>query len=354
MFALGVAPRPRERRRVHYPRDYVRPVSAQPPSSNRICIKRKPEPWKSLVFPKWCILPDHCFNHKGIRFTYEFQNHGFTHQYLKCQLIPCPFKHATEEHKKHWNDIRQELLAKYYLNQKVRWAMKQLFVRWLSKRLAFKNEMDPITLEAPKQPITLVDWQQRSKFTFEASSLRNDMRSKLLTHEELFPMPCTPRNPFTNAPLNYGQIHSILEQIRLAGKTDWVLEGYREAKYEIYFFNRDNHRKLRLYALRDLLTTAECRYVLGDFIESQHQLFRKHYDSRVYEWAITSQRRTIKRIEAWKEMCYRYYEVEITVDDVDERSRRQRLLEKSIEPLCTPCEELRMLRRMLTGKRRQA
>jgi hypothetical protein len=352
MFALGVAPRPRERRRVHYPRDYVRPVPSAPP--NRFFIKRKPEPWQSFVFPKWCILPDHCIEHKGIRFTYEFQNHGFTHQYLKCQFIPCPFKHATPEHKKIWDETRRELLAKYFLNQKLRWAMKNLLNRWLSKKLSYKNDMDPITLEEPKQPITLIDWRNRAKFTFEASSLRNDMRSKLLTHEELFPMPCAPRNPLTNAPLNYGQIHSILEQIRLSGKTDWVLEAFREAKYDIYMFSRDNSRKLRLFALRDLLGTAECRYVLADFIESQHQTFQKHYDSRVYEWAITSQRQSIKRIQAWKEMCYKYYELEIVIDDVDEREKRQRLLGKSIEPLCNPCEELRMLRRMLTGKRRQA
>jgi hypothetical protein len=232
--------------------------------------------------------------------------------------------------------------------------MKQILNRWLAQKLSCKNDTDPITMEVPKQPITLIDWRQRAKYTFEAASLRNDMRSKLLTHDEMFPMPCNPRNPFTNTHFTYGQLHSLFEQIRAAGKTEWALEAFRDAQFDVYMFARDNNRKLRLFALRDLLASSDCKYVLVDFIESQHIVFHKHYDSRVYEWAINSHRPTIKRIQAWKEMCYKYYELEIVIDDSDERQRRQNLLGKSIEPLCNPCEELRMLRRMLAGKRRQA
>lgn len=357
MFALGV-PTPSAKRKTSkkskpkYPKGYVPPKQM---TLNKFLINRPIEPWKSFNHPKWCILPAHLFTYPCLRYEFEFGTGGFVEQYTKCQMRPCPFRPVSQgtPFETLWTSMRKEMLEKYCLNQKVRFAFKRLVNIFLERKLRNRNEVDPATFEKPIQAVRVVEWKTRSIYTFEAKSLALDMRTRLLQHEELFPMPSVPRNPFTNAVLTFGQLCSIYDSLKAYGKTDWLLEAYRDARFDLYLFSRDNTRKLRLFALRDLLQTSECKFILLDFIQAQHSALEKHYDSIVYEWAVTHSKPT-KRIESWKEYCYKFYEIDITVEDVEERIRRQAILIRHIEPLCTPCEELKMIRQMLRTKRRQA
>lgn len=349
------------RRKPKYPKGYiapVRPVRPVRPTPSRAALfvtQRPLEQWTSFVQPKWCILPRSCFTSPSNRFAFEFGETGFREQYIKSQVRPCPFRPTSTgtPFETQWNAMRLELLELYYLNQKVRFAFKRLLNAYLSRTILFRNDVDPVTLERPVQEIVVFDWKSRSKYRFEAKSLAVDMRTRMLTHEDMFPMPAFPRNPYTNSRFSLGQLCSIFQSLKTFGKTDWLLEAYRDARFDLHLFTRDNQRKLRLCALKDLLQTSECRYLLLDFIRAQHIALEKYCDAIVYEWAITYSH-DIKRIESWKEYCYKFYEIEITVEDIEDRIHRQTVLTRHIEPLCTPCEELKKIRQLLRTKRRQA
>ena len=326
--------------------EVVKPQTKPPP------IK----PWTSLFsLPTWNLIPKEKFTFVGNYYLFNFTYYGFTDQYCRLHLKQCPFKHSSLAAQHQWAIQQKEVEEKYTLNQKLRWAFKTLATAWLTKKLQFKNTTDFATLEVPKQEVVLYDWAQRSTYRFEAASILRDFRTRLLSHEELFPMPLSLRNPFTNAQLSKSQIHSMYMQMKQYGKTHWTMECFRDASYDMYYFARDNQRKLRLTALKHLLETRECRYILMDFIESQHLLLNRHCDVNLYEWAIGSTKAaTMKRIQSWKEMCYKYYEIDITSDDADDKAIKQHHLSRFVEPLCSPCEELRMVRQLCRNKRREA
>lgn len=333
------------------------------PDGRRIEIARKPsketkQPWKSFDnLPTWNLIPKEKFTHLQNYFLFKFDCDGFVSRYCRLHQRTVPFKHSKRHpaFEERWQHMNEEVEQKYRLNQQLRWAFKTLATRWLERKLQFKNTTDFATLEVPKNKVVLYDWSQRSKYALEASSILGDFRTRLLSHEELFPMPLHLRNPFTNSLLSYAQIHSLYMQLRSLGKTHWTLECFRDAEYDIYYFKRDNQRKLRLMALKHLLETNDCRFLLLDFIENQHIVLNKPCDTTLYDWAITcSKACTLKRIQSWKEMCYKYYEIDITTEDIDEKTRKQEVISRMSEPLCTPCEELKMVRQMIRNKRRQA
>lgn len=368
------------RRRVHRPRQVGPPPPPPPPPTThrtplhpatRIIVlfpdgrrievvksreKDPPKPWKSFFsLPTWNLIPKEKFTYVGNYFLFNFEYYGFREQYCRLHLKQCPFKKSPSYIQDLWTARQKEVEEKYQLNQRLRWAFKKLANCWLDKKLQFKNTTDFATLDTPKQEVILYDWAQRCKYRFEAASILADFRTRLLCHEELFPMPRFLRNPFTNLTLSNAQIHFLYTQLKQCGKTHWTMECLRDARYDLYYFNRDNQRKLRLAALKNLLETAECRYVLLDFIESQHLLLNKHCDVNLYEWAIgSSKAATMKRIQSWKEMCYKYYEIDITTEDPDDKAAKYHYISALVEPLCSPCEELRMVRQLTRNKRREA
>lgn len=351
MFSMGRATRrtPEERRRYrdlqrrHQQQQRRNPPPPPPPSPPSV------QPWKSFSdIPSWNLIPIEKFTNKGIYYSMCFDYSSFAHRYGHFQHFifcfgspkPCVATHP------HLLAMNREAKEKYFLNQKLRFAFKRLVSAFLHKSMKLKNEVDPITFEEPKQAVFLYDHANRCKFQFEAKELLRDFSTRLLTHEDLFPTPLFLRNPFTNARLHLGQILSLYSQIKSHGQMHWTLECYKDSKYRMKIFSRDNLRKLRLSALRDLMKSPQSSDFILDFIEAQHDIFNKQFDTRTYEWAFkTNKCHSMDRIRSWKSMCYTFYEIEITEDDIFERQEKMRKLAPVLLNLCSPCVEIQQVKR---------
>jgi hypothetical protein len=349
MFALG-KPSPLTARQKHKRRIEAIRKKLEEKKPNRIRIFRRPY---SDDLPKkyrhWNILPSHRFQNYGAFFLLGWYAPSFRSRWTELQTLKYPFpgREIPSKFLAHWDIMYAELLEKYALNMKVRWAMKRLVNAFLAKRIQQKNEVDPVTLEVPTKSIALVDLPNRAKYIFEASSLLYDFHTRLLSHEELFPMPLQLRNPLTNQVLTYSQQYSMYNQLRSRGEMIWSLECLRDARFDLYLFTRDNNRKLKLSALRDTLQSRDGVYTLLDFIESQHDYYDMRFDALTYRWALSNRQVKSHRLDCWKSACLEYYTIDITNDDCDEKEKRWKVLRLEIKPLCEPIHELLQMRRML-------
>lgn len=206
----------------------------------------------------------------------------------------------------------KETIAK---NQRLRWQMKRLIHRWRLARLKQVNQEDPVTMETPRVPVYIYDWQNRAKYVFEAQSLFRDFRTKLSHHDELFVEPKEPRNPFTNQVLTMAQVHFTMEALRRNGRTDWLLESYRSVHYTMGAFHKRFKHALGLHALKRIFsnpTSDECVDLIFDYIYSeheQHDATMRRQD--VWTWFLRN-RPAHPRIVVWRNWCHAYYKAWMT------------------------------------------
>jgi hypothetical protein len=344
------SPEENRRRRMERRRTQARQQARshhEPIHPTSFCPTTPIQDWTSFFwYKRWNLLPIEKFTNKGLYFSMCFDYPNFAYRYTHFQSFSMGFGDKANPNTPHAIHLRQEAKEKYFLNQKIRFALKRLVSAYLMKSMKIKNETDPVTLEIPKQSVFLVDYSNRCKFQFEAKELLRDFQSRLLTHDDLFPTPLSLRNPLTNTNLTLGQTLSLVNQIYRFGHTHWTVECFRDADYKPQLFLRDNVRKLRLYALKDLMNTPSGVYFLLDFMEAQHDLFKKTFDERTYRWALeTNKCHSMERIRSWKSLCYTFYEIELTEDDFFERHSKQKRLRPLLIELCSPCVELQLAKR---------
>lgn len=195
-------------------------------------------------------------------------------------------------------------------NQRIRWQLKRLVQRWRAARLRQVNTEDVVTMEAPKQPVWIYDWSNRTKYVFEASTLFKGFHTSLTLSEGLFPTPQSPKNPFTNQPLSEAQVHFTLNTLRRAGFADWVTESYRAHGYDVELYRKRCHTMLRITALKRLFAdqkSEDYADLLYDFIDFCHDNAEVEMERKdVWVWMIQN-RPDYCRIQAWRSACYKYY-----------------------------------------------
>ncbi len=351
-FHLGIAgptrshrPQPRGRQRLQ-------------PIRNRALeeLRAPPLPPFTLSRPThWLLLPKSAVP-EPVRRLFEFIPYGFKAAYDAYQeLGASPFSKTRFQPPKHikipkhpyyTTSFPATVLKVIRANQILRWRFKHLIHRWRISRLRQANTIDVVTMEVPREPISVVDWPTRTRYIFEATTLFRGIRTSLLNAEELFPTPQTPRNPYTNQPLSYGQLHYALNALRAKGKSHWTTECFRVVAYDIDTFKRRNNTQLRLEALNTMFANpTENAYqdLLYDFIDFAHDdagIAMERTD--VWAWAI-DKKHSHERIQLWRSYCYSYYKSLISMP-VDEGTRvKLDIMSKTEELVKLPMTDLILL-----------
>lgn len=211
-------------------------------------------------------------------------------------------------------------------NQRLRNAFASLARRWIQKRLRAKNEEDLMTGDKPVEPVTIVDWSNRSVYAFEAKTICRDMLSRLLvTTWMFFPTPKSPRNPYTNEVLTDGQFYSVMKQLRRHGHTHWALEALYSTKYNLKEFERDMYLKLKRTHHNTIFSnpySEAAKEVLLDFIADQHELHDMDYEKEIYVWCVENISHH-HMLHEWRIQCEKYYRIQHfpAERDPEEKSR---------------------------------
>ncbi len=168
---------------------------------------------------------------------------------LRCALVGSPlaeFVDATEPTV--FERFAEDVATADAVEGRLRAVFRRFFHGARLRRLSARalNVEDPATLSQPRIPIVLYDWESRGVWRYEAASVRDQMSAQLTHVSYGFPSTQSPRNPLTNKEYTYGQLLSVIRQLREAGKTNSLVEGYADVGCKNGVFQAIYWRKIRL------------------------------------------------------------------------------------------------------------
>jgi hypothetical protein len=234
-------------------------------------------------------------------------------------------------------------------NARLRHAARCLLKRWMIRRLIRPmNEEDLVTLEQPRQPVTLYDWSGRKRYVYEASTLARDIRECLLQRDYMFPEPHSPRNLLTNQALSPMQLVSLFHQLRATGKQfHWSLAAFEGLSFCLTGFKQRYEHPLRYEVLRSLFnqpTLEDTRSIVFDYIEDEHEFRERPFSRPIYTWAL-QHAPDASRIQRWRRLAQRHHELAIEIVDEFERMQAQeKEMDACVNELCSPPHDLIALR----------
>jgi hypothetical protein len=225
--------------------------------------------------------------------------------------------------------------------------MHRLAAAWLlRRRIKPVNEEDIVTLERPKQPVTIVDWAARRTYVFEARTIFRDWVGRLTMADYLYPGPQPPRNPYTNLPLTLAQTLAVYEQLPTTCR-HWAIEAYKAGGFDMEDFEDRHGQSLRYHAVEQLFRAKEgdtYTTIMLEFIEDEHSEFDAPFNRGLYLWAIAHEPDS-RRVRLWRKACYIYNRMLIEVPDPSQlREKHDQLILPITGPLCNPPTELITLR----------
>jgi hypothetical protein len=318
------------------------------------------------TYTQFRILPSYCF-HPRIHFLLSFfttsikQRTQFMEQFKKNPLQGSPNTWKPPPPPAHIKKVKpidafwsitlvRRLSEAVQTTVSIRHTLRKFLHRWRVSRLKKANTEDPVLCEAPQFPIHLVDWSSSTQYVFDASTILQDLDSRILHCDGFFDETLPPRNSFTNEPFTLSQTVSIWNQLRSFSKESsieslfsWSYISYKKASFCIKLFTKMYSTALKLHALRTTMADVKAWDSIDrlfDFIEYQHQLHRKHFLQSTYIYAIKHTPHC-PLISEWRTLCSYYYEADIKFLHNKPLLRSiQEDLKKLTAPLCEKPTEL--------------
>lgn len=318
---------------------------------------RKGLPFKYIESkPSWLILPYHLT--KGFEF-WLVTLPGETFLQKRKSLLdeiermkkPSPkvdgFDTTSNENfRKEYLVKAQTVMSFLYQNQKLRWIFKNFFTKLRIERFESANDVDPITLEQIGEAIRFPSFTQRKLYVFEAKPFARNLHNKLINNDGHIPDPLPPKNPLTNEQFTLAQTISLIAQTRKYGHSSWAIEAFIASRYDVASFAIINSKPLRLHALRTTMAKVDdwdSIDTLYDFIKTQHAIHNAVFSMSIYKWAVNHATKE-QRIQDWRKLCLKWYEVDILMDDASSKLDLFRVIEAKTLRLCSKPDELTSLR----------
>ena len=211
-------------------------------------------------------------------------------------LFKIPYIYVQSQQKRHADFVRAATIA-----VKLRGRLRRFLHRWRCSHLKPVNTDDIVTFEPPHRPIRIVDWPHRQVYVFEAATLAQDIRTRLLNHDGFFEEPMEPRNPLTNLPLTLAQnIAAWIQFAKYPNAMATVVAGFRHSRFNLDLFEKEFNTILKLHALRTtLLKPAD-----PDGVERIEEFIDEVYTSKNMNAPSTSP------LALWRPYAIRYYEAD--------------------------------------------
>jgi hypothetical protein len=249
-----------------------------------------PQPSAPIKFeiysgPRW-LLPNCIIASESVQYKFSLLNTIFSFREIKFKIAEYirnlkfrftilpqyqwkPPTHITSQitsfyakQENEWNRVR----AIYYKLFKLRQILGPLIFRWQIKKCLknCKNVEDPVTLERPKKPVTVIDFKKRISFIYDASTLKKTIENRLLLSDYMFPEPKEPVNLLTNEPFNLGQLISVYNQCLKYGEFSWTIESLKNFSGDLNMFSIYNKQKLKIEAINSFFKKST--FVIRDIV----------------------------------------------------------------------------------------
>lgn len=308
--------------------------------------------------PKWRIIPDHATSPQYAFYldmlpgSYQEKLQALSKRTISLvSFVPTDTTISIREEIKKVQEEVRKLIEK---NQWVLWQMKRIFNAWIYKNLRTANDTDPITLAPIVKKVYITSIKDRIRYVYEVDSIMKDIHKRLLHTDGQIPFPLYPRNPLTNEKLTIQQLTSVFASCKEQGFTTWALESFRTEQFCIRAFLEYNRKKLRMQALSAIylnMTSVDYIDMMIDFMDTQHNEHDVNFNSNVYLWSVVHLPED-PRILKWKDLCKKWYEIDILIDDPFEKDKQFNKIETQTLEICSPPHELVVKRKLyLSGLR---
>jgi len=215
-----------------------------------------------------------------------------------------------------WWNLDAIVQARKYLPPiyKLRLAFIKLLHHWRFKHLQIANTDDIVTMEPPKKPVYIVNWESKTVHVFEASTIMRDITERLMQHDGVFEESASPRNPFTNTPFTQAQMISVWNQVSLSGvTTSTAFSAFRQTRWNLDRFEGEYSHMLKLNALRKTMKNpGHYDYIdrMMDFIQYAYEMKCEQCDTNLYKYVLKYNNNN-RIIREWETLCTKYYETSI-------------------------------------------
>lgn len=201
-----------------------------------------------------------------------------------------------------------------YKTRFVRFQLRRLLHKWKFKKLRLVNTDDIATMEPPKIPIYLVDWNLKSKYIFEASTLMKDITERLLHCDGFFDEPLKPRNPLTNLPFTLSQKISIWTQLSISGyPSSSAFTNFRQTRYNLHKFSIHYSLILQHNALKKTMkdtSSIDYKERIIDFISYVYKVKGVRCLTSKFISLLSEDPNHTLLLE-WQKLCFQFYESHI-------------------------------------------
>jgi hypothetical protein len=207
-----------------------------------------------------------------------------------------------------------------YHQIRIRALFKKAVSKWLVKRLKKVNEVDPITLEIPINPIRYSNLSTRVSYLFDATSLEKSWKMNLYTNDGLFTDPRWPTNPLTNLDIPVDVFPLLYKELTSKIPVDWTLSSLADCKFNFTVWKQLYEVPLKKKAIERVFkdyTSDDCKEYSLDFIEACYIYHAETFDESMFKWLFT-QSDAVSYIEKWIKLSRDYYNILITVNDQKE------------------------------------
>lgn len=166
-------------------------------------------------------------------------------------------------------------------------AVWPLIFNWQIKKCLknCKNTEDPVTMEIPKYPVTIIHFKKRMSFVYDAKTLKNTIENRLLYSDYMFPEPLAPLNILTNVEFTYGQFVSLVNQCKRHGQSSWMLDSLKSLNGDLRLFTFHNKQKLKIEAIKLFFkkSTLTIRDVVIEYFDAEAD-YAEMPDLQVYRF----------------------------------------------------------------------
>ena len=207
-----------------------------------------------------------------------------------------------------------------YHQIRIRALFKKAVSKWLVTRLKKVNEVDPITLEVPINPIRYSNLSTRVSYLFDATSLEKSWKMNLYTNDGLFTDPRWPTNPLTNLDIPVDVFPLLYKELTNKIPVDWTLSSLADCKFNFTVWKQLYEVPLKKKAIERVFkdyTSDDCKEYSLDFIEACYIYHNEIFDESMFKWLFT-QSDAVSYIEKWIKLSKDYYNILITVNDQKE------------------------------------
>lgn len=226
-------------------------------------------------------------------------------------------KSSRDRERAEWLKIKRIYLRLFRFAKVARVAMRRRLRKICLRNLV--NTEDIVTMEAPKNPIYVLNVNRRMSYVYEASTLRKAINQRLLMSEYMFAEPREPINILSNEPFTYNQCISIYYQLKSYGMCSWVFELFKKHNFNMAKFQTYCSQQLKVSAIQNHFKNEDlwCFETVYDFFtviadgmgleEPYIRDFKKAY--------LKDYMNLHPYIKLWKDITYRKYMAQIVNDD---------------------------------------